>query len=49
MTKKFKALWVEEEIFEKVKAQAEKENLKMSTLIRIIINSYLVANSDEKK
>jgi len=48
MAKTFKALWVEEDIYNKVKKQAEKENLKASTLARIMVNGYLIQKDYEK-
>ncbi len=41
--KKFKALWVEEDVYDKAKKQAVKENLKTSMLVKILVNGYLIA------
>jgi hypothetical protein len=41
--KKFKGLFVSEEIHKKVTEQAKKENLKLEMMVTIMVNGYLIA------
>ena len=49
MTKKLKALWVDEDTYQKVKKQAEKDYYKISMLVKVMINGYIVAKDNNKR
>jgi rRNA-processing protein FCF1 len=48
MTKIFKAIWVEEEVYNELKKEAEKRNQKSSTLAKLALKYFFEENLYEK-